>query len=382
MSLAAQGRTRGSAPALSFLGAALLPLLVSVTICAQPVSRGTHAPADKRIAARTEAQLQKALRAAPHSFAANHNLGEFYIQQGRLAAAIPYLEKAQQADPKHYANSYDLALAYVLTGDATKARAQIQRALQLSNTAELHALLGEVEEKAGDVAAAAAAYHQAAEIEPSEKHLLSLGNLLVKSSNYVEAIKFFDYGLQKFPRSSQLKVGLGIALYSQGQYDPAVRTLCEAADLDPSDHRPFLFLGEMYGVSVEMADEVIRRMAQFVEIHPENALAHYYYALNLWKGRWGAGREPDLATIEQLFKRALQLDPGFAQARFQLGSLYANQRKFTEAIEQLRQAVKLDPAMANAHYRLGQAYQQTGQRALAAQEFDIFQRLKEQHDNK
>ena len=382
MSLTPLGQTHRSAPTLSFLGAAILPLFVSVTIFAQTVSRGTNAPADKQIAARTEAQLQKALRASPHGFAANHDLGEFYIQQGRLAAAIPYLEKAQQADPKHYANSYDLALAYVLTGDATKARAQIQQALRLSNTAELHALLGEVEEKDGDVAAAAAAYHRAAEIEPSEKHLLSLGNLLVKSSNYAEAIKFFDYGLQKFPRSSQLKVGLGIAQYSQGQYDQAVRTLCEAADLDPSDHRPFLFLGEMYGVSVEMAEEVIRRMAQFVEMHPENALAHYYYALNLWKGRRGTGREPDLATVEQLFKRALQLDPRFAQTRFQLGSLYANQRKFTEAIEQFRQAIELDPAMADAHYRLGQAYQQTGQRVLAAQELDIFKRLKEQHDNR
>src|SRR5262249_58228850 len=110
-------------------------------------------------------------------------------------------------------------LASVVRGDARKARAKIKQACRLSNTAELRALLGEVEEKAGDVAAAAAAYHQAAGIEPSEKHLLSLGNLLVKSSNYAEAIKFFDYGLRKFPRSSQLKVGLGVAQYSQGQYD-------------------------------------------------------------------------------------------------------------------------------------------------------------------
>ena len=53
-----------------------------------------------------------------------------------------------------------------------------------------------------------------------------------------------------------------------------------------------------------------------------------------------------------------------------------------QLFKQLRQAVELDPAMADAHYRLGQAYQQTGQRALAAQELDIFKRLKEQHDNR
>ncbi len=325
----------------------------------------------------TEAQLKKAQLAAPRSFVANHNLGEFYIRQGRLLLAIPYLEKAQQADPKHYANRYDLALAYVLTGNEAKARAQIKQTLAIKETAELHALLGEVEEKAGDVPAAAAAYHRAAEIEPSEKHLLSLGNLLLKSSNFEDAIRFFEYGLQKFPRSAPLKIGLGIAEYSQGKYERAVRTLCDAADLDPADHRPYLFLGEMYGVSAEMAEEIIARMAKFVELHPENSLAHFYYALNVWKGRRGAGTQPDLALVEKLLKEAIRLDPKYAPAYFQLGSLYVNESRLPEAIEKLEQAVRLDPKLVEAHYRLGQAYQKAGRAADAARELEIFRRLKE-----
>src|SRR5919108_4355834 len=72
--------------------------------------------------ARIERSLKDALHRNPESFDANHNLGEFYVRQGKLAAAIPYLEKAQQLDPKHYANSYDLALAYLQSGDLSRAR--------------------------------------------------------------------------------------------------------------------------------------------------------------------------------------------------------------------------------------------------------------------
>jgi tetratricopeptide (TPR) repeat protein len=328
----------------------------------------------------SERQLKEAARRAPDSFAAQHALGEFYIQQQNLTTAIPYLARAHQLDPKHYANGYDLALAYLLTNDLTSARGQIARMLTAHNTAELHHLLGEVEEQAGDTTAAAAAYHRAAQLEPNEKNLLSLGNVLTKSTNYAEAIKFFRYGLQKFPRSAPLTIGLGIAEYSQGSYDQAVRTLCAAVEIDPTDHRPFLFLGEMYGVSPALADEVTRRMAQFVALHPRSALAHYYYAVNLRQGKREARAAGEAEQIEALLKRAIALDSQLAQAHFELGSLYADQQQYPAAIAALSRAVTLNPGMEKAHYRLGQLYQRTGQARLAAQAMETFQRLKAQRD--
>jgi tetratricopeptide (TPR) repeat protein len=271
-------------------------------------------------------------------------------------------------------------LAYLLTNDLTSARAQIARMLTAHNTAELHHLLGEVEEQVGDTTAAAAAYHRAAQLEPNEKNLLSLGNVLTKSTNYAEAIKFFRYGLQKYPRSAPLTIGLGIAEYSQGNYDQAVRTLCAAVEIDPTDHRPFLFLGEMYGVSAALADEVTRRMAQFVALHPRSTLAHYYYAVNLRQGKRDARAAGEAEQIEALLKRAIALDPQLAQAHFELGTLYADQQQYPAAIAALSRAVTLNPGMEKAHYRLGQLYQRTGQARLAAQAMEIFQRLKAQRD--
>jgi tetratricopeptide (TPR) repeat protein len=335
------------------------------------------ATADKRKAALVELKLKEALRRSPDSFEANHNLGEFYIQQDKLTAAIPYLEKAQQLNPAHYANSYDLALAYFQTGNLPQARTQIQSTMKWKDTAELHSLLGDVEEKAGHRVAAAEEYQRAAQTEPSENHLLDLGNSLIKINAFDAAVQIFNHSLEKFPRSAKLRVGMGIAYYARGQYSDAVKVLCEAADLEPSDPRPYLFLGEMYGVSVEMADEITRRMAQFVRFHPKNALAHYYYAVNLWKGRRNPESPVDLNRVEALLKTAIALDPRLAQAHFELGILYTEQQKYPEAISELRKAVSLQPDLANAHYRLGQLYQRTGQKALATQEVEIFKRLKD-----
>jgi tetratricopeptide (TPR) repeat protein len=330
--------------------------------------------------AQIERELKQAAQSKPTDFGAQHRLGEFYLGQNRLAAAVPHLERAHRLDATHYVNAYDLALTYVLTGHIDKARAQIAATLRVRETAELFALRGEVEEKAGDVHAAAAAYYRAAELEPSEKHLLSLGNLLVRSTNYNEAIKFFSYGLEKYPRSAQLKVGLGITQYSQGHYEQAVQTLCAAVDLDPTDARPYLFLGEMYGVAPTMTDEITARMAQFVERHPKNAKAHFYYAQNLRYGRRD-GRAIDLARVEQALQKAVALDAKLALAHYELGVLYAEREQTAAAIRALQTAVRLEPNSTKAHYRLAQLYQRNGQAQLAARALEAFKRLKAQQED-
>jgi tetratricopeptide (TPR) repeat protein len=324
-----------------------------------------------------ERHLQDAVRLAPGSFEAHHHLAEFYIHQGKLAAAIPHLEKAQAIDPSHDVNGYDLALAYLQTGRLPQAREQIRRRLQVKDTAELHDLLGEVEERAGNFVEAAAEYERASHMEPSEEHLFDWGNNLLQLRAYEPATQVFGAGVERYPASARLQIGLGIAQYSRAQYDAAVKSFCLAADLSPSDPRPYQFLGEMYGVAPAQAEEVTRRLAQFVRAQPGNALAHYYYALTLWKGGSAEAAPGDRARIEKHLRQAVALDPRLTKGHLQLGILFFDQRRYPEAIRELRTAVRLEPALAQAHYRLARAYQRTGQRALAARELEAFQRLKD-----
>jgi tetratricopeptide (TPR) repeat protein len=325
-----------------------------------------------------EAQLKAALQREPKSFIALHQLGEFYLRQNKFQRAIPLLVQAAQIDPAHYANGYDLALAYLRSNRLDAARAQVRAMLERQATAELFGLLGDIEQQAGRDEAAAEGYQRAVRLDESEDRILAFATSLVRIRAYEGSLQIFSYGLKKYPQSAKLRVALGVAHYSAGRYPEAVTAFCEAVDLDPTDARSFQFLGEMYGVVPEMAEHVTQRMKQFVTLHPRNALAHFYYAMSLWKGRRDTtARAANVSEIETLLRTALRLDPPLAAAHLELGLLLADQQNTAAAIRSLQEAVKLNPALPKAHYRLMQLYQRTGQKALAAQALAAFQKYKE-----
>src|SRR6185295_13800274 len=95
-------------------------------------------------AAAVERRLVDAARRDPDSFDAQYQLASFYVQKGRLDAALPHLKRACTIDPTHYESGHDLALALLETGNLNEARAQIERMLAAGDKAELHNLLGNV----------------------------------------------------------------------------------------------------------------------------------------------------------------------------------------------------------------------------------------------
>ncbi len=324
-------------------------------------------------------QFKKAAELEPQNFDANHNLAEFYVQSQKVPDAVPYLLRAQQINPSSYDNGYDLSLAYLLTGRLTDARRQIQELLKLKNTPELHDLLGEVEEKDGNFVQAANEYELAAHADPSESNLFDWGSELLLHRTLGPAIEVFQDATQRYPASQRLAIGLGMALYAHGNYEDAVKSLLRAADLNPSDPGCYLFLSKAYYSSPNQADEVIQRFRRFAELQPRNALALYYYAMSVWKGKRAQDPNLDLHQIETLLKKSLDLDPKLAEAHLQLGNLYSDQSKYAEAIPEYVRALDLDPDLADAHYRLGQAYVRTGQKESAQQQLQVYLKIHEQN---
>jgi tetratricopeptide (TPR) repeat protein len=324
-------------------------------------------------------QFKKAAELEPQNFDTNHNLGEFYVQSKKIADAVPFLERAERIDPSSYDNGYDLSLAYLVSGRLADARRQIQDLLKQKNTAELHNLLGEVEEKDGKFVEAANEYELAAHADPSESNLFDWGSELLLHRTLGPAIEVFQGAAQRYPASQRLAIGLGMALYAHGNYDDAVKSLLRAADLNPSDPSCYLFLSRAYDSSPSQADDVIQRFRRFAELQPRNGQALYYYAMSLWKGKRAQDPTLDLQQIETLLKNSIELDPKLAQSHLQLGNLYSDQSKYTEAVPEYVRALELDPDLGDAHYRLGQAYVRTGQKGPAQEQLGIYQKLREQH---
>ena len=326
-----------------------------------------------------EVQFKKAVALQPRNYDANHDLGELYVQTGKIADAVPYLEQAQRLNPASFDNGYDLSLAYLVTDKIEQARQSVTVLLRLKDTAELHNLLGEIEEKDGDFVAAANQFELAAHADPSESNLFDWGCELLLHRTLDPAVQVFQQGSERYPNSPRLVIGLGMSLYARGNYDDAVKALLRGADLNPSDPSCYLFLSKAFDSSPAQADDVIERFRRFSELQPNNARALYYYALSLWKGKREKDPNQDLHQIESLLKKSIAIDPGIPESHLQLGNLYSDQNRFTEAIPEYLRARELDPDLSDVRYRLGQAYVRTGQKDLAQKEFEVYQKLREQH---
>jgi tetratricopeptide (TPR) repeat protein len=325
-----------------------------------------------------EIQFRKALALEPRNFDANHNLADFYLQSNKIADALPLLEQAQRINPSSYNNGYDLALADFLTGRLGEARRHIQSLVQQKNTGELHNLLGQIEEKDGKFVQAANEFKTAAQIDPSEDNLFTWGSELLLHRTYEPAIAVFQHAAQRYPNSPRLLIGLGMALYAQSRYEESIKSLLAAADLDPTDPRCYLFLSKSYLSSPNQADDVIQRFRRYSELQPGNALAQYYYAVSLWKGKRLEESSVNFRAVESLLQRSIALDGKLADAHLQLGILYADQHEFAKSFPEYQRALELNPNLPDAHYRLGRYYVHAGQKDHAQQEFAIYQQLEAQ----
>jgi Flp pilus assembly protein TadD len=324
-------------------------------------------------------QFKKAVELDPRSFETNHNLGESYVRSGKVSEAAPFLEQAQQIDPSSYDNGYDLSLTYLQTGRLAEAQQLIQALLKRRNTAELHNLLAEVEEKNGKFVEAANEYEAAAHMDPSESNLFDWGSELLLHRTLGPAVEVFQKASERYPSSQRMVVGLGMTLYARGNYDDAVRSLLKAADLNPTEPNCYFFLSKAYDSSPSQADEVTQRFRRFAELQPSNARALYYYAMSLWKGKRAQDPSLDLHQIESLLTKSLALDPKLAEAHLQLGNLYSDQNEYAEAIPEYKRALELNSDLADAYYRLGQAYVRTGEKDRAQEQFQVYQKIREQH---
>jgi tetratricopeptide (TPR) repeat protein len=328
--------------------------------------------------AQAEAEFKKALNAAPNDYEANQDLGEFYVRAGKFAKALPYLAKAQRIHPSH-GGGYDLALAEEKAGQLQQARLQIQRLLVQTKTAELYNLAADIDEKSGNYVVAAREYQQAAYMNPSEQNIFDWGSEFLIHHTWNAAIQVFSGGVNRYPDSAALTIGLGLAYYWHGDYGPAVKALMRASDLNPSDPQPYYFLSHAYLRSQGQAGEVSARFRRFENLQPHNPHAAYYYAMTLLKSNGMASSGPALNEAESLLRKAVRIDPSYARAYLLLGNLYFQEHQYAKAVPEYQQALRLQPTLPEAHYHLGQAYMQLGDKSLAQKEFELHQKLYARH---
>jgi tetratricopeptide (TPR) repeat protein len=326
-----------------------------------------------------EAEARKGLALDPTNYDATRRLAGIYLHSNRVKEAIPLLLTAQRLRSDAYDNGYDLAMAYLLDGQPTQAQRLTNELLRQKPSGELHNLAGRIAETQGRYVDAVNEFAAAAHQDPNEENLFTWGSELLAHRTYVSAIEVFRTGTQRFPESSRMLVGLGMALYARGDYEESVRALLKGADASPSDPRSYFYLSKAYLSAPSQADAVVAHFRRYAELEPKNGRAQFYYGMSLWKSKRAESTAADLPMTEALLKRALTLDDTLAEAHLQLGILYTEQHEDEKARPQYERALQLDPQSSDAHFRMGRYYLHAGNKEQAEQEFVQFRSLQAQH---
>ena len=243
------------------------------------------------------------------------------------------------------------------------------------DVANNHARLAEAAESEGRPLDAVREYQRAAELRPNESHLFAWGADLLLHSAFEPAIEVFTKGHKLYPDSVRMLLGLSVAAYDQGAMEQGKKLLLEACDLNPADPTPYLFLGTILQTEKIEPPGWAQRFKRFAELHPENALAHYYYAVALFKYETAPKSS---TTIESELKRAVEIDPQLGDAYTQLGILCVQREDYSGAISFFQKAIQTTPLADEAHYRLAQVYRQRGETEKASKEIELFKQISEQ----
>ena len=110
-------------------------------------------------------------------------------------------------------------------------------------------------------------------------------------------------------------------------------------------------------------DEAVVHCRRAVELDPEDADARF----NLGNALLGSGKTDEAITA---YRAAIARSPGLVNSHYNLGNALASQRKFEEAIAEWAEALRLDPEHPEAAKNTGTALSLLGKHAEALAQFD------------
>ena len=180
----------------------------------------------------------------------------------------------------------------------------------------------------------------------------------------------FNQAIERDPNYAMAYVGLADYYVTIADYlpipasetAPKARAAAEKAlAIDDSLAEAHAALAGARWSLLEFADAE-REFKRALEINPNYAQAHHWYGLFL---SWDERHSEAIAHL----RRAVELDPLNLQYNCNLGQVLGNAKQYDASVEQLKKTLDIDPNYAQAHAQLAAEYRSTGKYGLWIQEW-------------
>ena len=315
------------------------------------------------------AAAEQANRLAPEEPLVWRALAMLYDQAGEPAKAARFEERWSNSRPQDTEAAIRVVARYLRAGDAGSAIAAGQRALERSDAAELHYLLGKAYQEKNDPAKAAERLQRAIRIDAGKpEYYGGLAALFLQHRTPQPAVLILEQAVQRLPKEIELLRLLGLAHYATGNTQKALSAFLRITEIDPDSEAGYSSLETLLPEAGARLDEIVSRLRSFCDRRP-GELGYYLLALAL------TNRAGDSAEPAELLKKAVARNPEFWPAHFELHKHLSAAGMFEEARQALEKPVELNPGYAPAHYELAKTYSRSGQRERAVEERKIHHQL-------
>ncbi len=232
----------------------------------------------------------------------------------------------------------------------------------------------------GEYEEAAAACQKALDIDSDfADAYIVLARALVCQEEYGEAIAQLKKAEELDPDRPYLHYYLGRTHWENEDYDQAVDELRQAVQRYPSDPYVRRWLGRAYHGWYRY-DQAIVHYKEAIQLRPNWALPHW----NIAGAYEHLGREDEeMAEYRETLRLSKRGQTVLkSKAYYCLGTTYLNNGQIEEAIAHLEKACELQPDFADARYNLACGYRARGQTDRAIAEYKKALGLYECRDNK
>ena len=299
-------------------------------------------------------------------------MGDLSLECNNIEASMEFFKKAHELNPMDRNVVVKLA-----TINQTYFPDNVDETIDYYNTLlefgedldKIYYELGHLYLNKSDKLHAVSAFKLAQELNPENPYYNnSLAYAYVKAELYDDAIEYYQLAIKLNPDAEWTSIvchALG-AIYAEikGNFEAAEATFNAGMVLDPNNVDIQLSLGDLYMAQNDI-DRAIKTYCDTISIQPDNYLSYAKTGLALWEKDY-------LEESIIAFQKSIDLNPDFEISQNNLGVVYLDGIGDTKAsVEYFKNAININPNYTLAYFNLARAYQTLGDKAQAAEYYQM-----------
>jgi tetratricopeptide (TPR) repeat protein len=263
----------------------------------------------------------------------------------KLSQALEYYRQATNLSPQNAQLFNEWGQVYYILGDQEKALEKYQHSLSVDQEYhETYILLGDLYLNMKELDKAAEAYSKVLELNPGtvQAHS-SLSYIYAQQGKLQEAVEENLRVLELSPNDYASHKNLALLYQQLGRTDEAVEEAEIALELAPEGDEANL---EAFIAQLRPGQPIVKSDEELIQSYLSEGQTYL--------------DENDFERAEEVYAKALELNPDIIQAHSALGYIYALQGRLQEAVEENLKVLGLVPNDYATHKNLAMIYQQLG----------------------